>query len=604
MSLELEPETILHPQPTATSNPSQAPVLSTPDTHLFEDPTPTVEHSGRERYTHEQIRDVYEIERTAREVVEGGWRRVALQFPDFMLRDAVSVFEELGMEIEKLAGKGEVVKQDREALEVDVTKLSDKGSAAAPENEDEGKVRFYILADTSYNACCVDEIAAEHADADVVVHYGRSCLSPTKTLPVLYVFTSHPLDMDDVVAAFEKLYLAQGENEKKQKIVIMADIIYHNHVAPLAERLRKRGWTSLMTPEIQHDPDALIPNRKLPEEITAEKLQEYKLFHISTPPNALVMILYSRLSSFAVYPTSSPTVSSSSSYTATTPEILTTTKSLLNRRYALLSHIATQPILGILINTLSHTSTTSTLLSLTQLLRKHGKKYYTFVVGKVNAAKMANFAEIGGWIVVGCWEGGLFDEGGFYRGTVTPYEVELGLKNEGWRIRGGEWRGGLSLEGDGDQGVQDDSTKDEHVQEQSKHELEQRSDPQDEDSEDESSPPEYDFRTGRYITSSHAKTTKTPKPTSSIPPTTTYTTSLAVRAKNTEIASINGVLSPGAEFLKSQRTWQGLGSDFAAVDDENGDGEGEGGRIEEGRRGVARGYVVGRRGPDGNEERH
>lgn len=61
------------------------------------------------------------------------------------------------------------------------------------------------------------------------------------------------------------------------------------------------------------------------------------------------------------------------------------------------------------------------------------------------------------------------------------------------------------------------------------------------------------------------------------------------------------MLSPGAEFLRSQRTWQGLGSDFASVDDERGDGDDGAGRIEEGRRGVARGYVVG---DDVGEERH
>lgn len=27
-------------------------------------------------------------------------------------------------------------------------------------------------------SCCVDEVAAEHINADVVVHYGRACLSP------------------------------------------------------------------------------------------------------------------------------------------------------------------------------------------------------------------------------------------------------------------------------------------------------------------------------------------------------------------------------------------------------------------------------------------
>lgn len=27
-------------------------------------------------------------------------------------------------------------------------------------------------------SCCVDEVAAQHVDADFVVHYGHTCLSP------------------------------------------------------------------------------------------------------------------------------------------------------------------------------------------------------------------------------------------------------------------------------------------------------------------------------------------------------------------------------------------------------------------------------------------
>jgi len=58
---------------------------------------------------------------------------------------------------------------------------------------------------------------------------------------------------------------------------------------------------------------------------------------------------------------------------------------------------------------------------------------------------------------------------------------------------------------------------------------------------------------------------------------------LALRAKG-ELATVNGVVSPGAEYLRSQRTWHGLGSDYTAE---------ESAAIEEGRSGVARGYTVG-----------
>jgi len=40
-----------------------------------------------------------------------------------------------------------------------------------------GKTVF-ILADTTFGSTDVDEIAAEHGDADLVIHYGQASLNP------------------------------------------------------------------------------------------------------------------------------------------------------------------------------------------------------------------------------------------------------------------------------------------------------------------------------------------------------------------------------------------------------------------------------------------
>src|SRR5690349_19773762 len=69
------------------------PVLSTPESHLFEDPTPLSKTSFSERLTDDDVRNIYEVGRTAAEIQTGGWTRVALQFPDNMLNDAPRVFQ-------------------------------------------------------------------------------------------------------------------------------------------------------------------------------------------------------------------------------------------------------------------------------------------------------------------------------------------------------------------------------------------------------------------------------------------------------------------------------------------------------------------------------
>lgn len=559
------------------------PILSTPETHIFEDPTPTTKPVRETRLSDGEVWSVYEVERTAREIVEGGWRRIALQFPDGMLGDGVRVFEGLEKELAilqkygiKQTKKMEDGKDATEALETSFNNLS--ASPAERKEGEKGRHRLYILADTSYGACCVDEIAAEHVDAEVVVHYGRSCLSPTARLPVIYVFTSHPLPLSPVIEAFESTYRPETKGEK---IVLMADIVYHSHIAELKRKLEDRGYSNILVPEVVHDPSSIIPNRKL-DGVDEEQMREYSLFHISDPPPALFLTLSSRVKEMFIYPTTTSTSGIPSK------TLQTNTAQSLRRRYALITSLSTCAIFGILINTLSVRNYLETVTTIKKMIEHAGKKSYTFVVGKVNAAKIANFSEIGGWVVVGCWESSLIESTEFYRPIITPFELSLALKGDEERIWSGEWRGDFaSLVSNVGNGVQEGKNGG-HAEVVEDNQA-VNEDGGDLDSEEESAPPEFDLRTGRYI--SHSRPMRTTISTKS-PVTSSQTESegnaaskeLTRRAKG-DLVTVNGAVSPGAEYLRSQRTWTGLGSDFHEVDASQ--------NIEEGRSGVARGYTVG-----------
>jgi diphthamide biosynthesis protein 2 len=567
------------------------PVLSTPESHIFEDPTP-ITTSNEQRLTDEEIWSVYEVKRTAREIWDGGWRRIALQFPDHMLGDAIRVFEGLEWELKRLGlGREDMPAKDIKAEETLETSFDHLSTSGQDGTREQGEVvekvqrhRLSILADTSYGACCVDEIAAEHVDAEVVVHYGRSCLSPTARLPVIYVFTSRRLDIKDVVAAFEATYTHPEEERKVGKVVLVADIVYHSHIPALKEALEERGWENVVVPEVVHDPSSLIPNRNI--EMDEEELKEYSVFHLSDPPPALLLTLSSRVKDLHIY----PTASSSTSIPTRTLQI--NTRMALRRRYALLASLSTCGIYGILINTLSVRNYLATVSSIKEQIAAAGKKSYTFVVGKVNAAKIANFSEIGGWVVIGCWESSLIESTEFYRPIITPFELGLCLMSDRERVWSGRWRGDFeSLEiGKPVTGTASDAIgtmEDSHEENETENDVAGG----DLDSEEESEPPEFDLRTGRYVSHSRPmRNTAVAPPTSDTSSPSTSTSqekaakTLARRAK-LDLATVNGVVSPGAEYLRSQRTWTGLGSDFSEAEASQ--------NIEEGRSGVARGYTVG-----------
>lgn len=76
------------------------------------------------------------------------------QFPDESLKDSTRVVRALRDQLRSLKKCG----------------IEQNGG-----NKD---VRLFVMADTTYGSCCVDEVGALHVDANCVVHYGHTCFSP------------------------------------------------------------------------------------------------------------------------------------------------------------------------------------------------------------------------------------------------------------------------------------------------------------------------------------------------------------------------------------------------------------------------------------------
>ncbi|EOD50288.1 putative diphthamide biosynthesis protein [Neofusicoccum parvum UCRNP2] len=377
-----------------------APVLSTPETHIFEDPTPPVDPSSLPpRASDAQLAITYEVERTVREIRDGRWRRIALQFPDHMLVDA-----------------------------------------------------------------------------------------PRVTVP----------------------------------------------------------------DEVKEDQQAL---------------RDYQLFHVSDPPTSLLLTLSSRVAAVHIYPIDTP---------RPTQALLASSTRTLRRRYGLLTRLSVEPVFGILINTLSVKNYLHVVDHVKELIAAAGKKSYTFVVGKINAAKVANFSEVGGWVVIGCWESSLIESQDFWKPIITPFELQLTLQDDAQRVWTGEWTGDFQalLRARAEAGAEASPAEEDEAGGAA--ETENGAAGEGWDSDEESAPPEFDLRTGRYV--SHARPMRATAAASArkgvaaqINGTGTASGAAGhslIKRANGDVAQIGGVVSPGAEFLRSQRTWRGLGSEFDALGDD------------------------------------
>ena len=112
----------------------------------------------------------------------------------------------------------------------------------------------------------------------------------------------------------------------------------------------------------------------------------------------------------------------------------------LMKRYYLIERTKDANIVGIVAGTLGVAKYKDMIDHLKALLKTAGKKSYTFVVGKLNPAKLANFAEVDIYVLVACPESCLLEQSEFYRPVVSPLEVEMACN------QAREWTGDYSTD--------------------------------------------------------------------------------------------------------------------------------------------------------------
>ncbi|XP_075615713.1 2-(3-amino-3-carboxypropyl)histidine synthase subunit 2 isoform X1 [Balearica regulorum gibbericeps] len=326
----------------------------------------------------EDLDGFYEMGRAAAFVQGGGFRKVALQFPDELLADAAAV-----------------------AARMEAATGAD----------------MYVLGDTTYGSCCVDEVAAEHAGAEAVLHYGPACLSPCRKLPVLHIFGRQPLDIGRCAEAFRELY-----PDRQSHVVVLSDVVYAHAMGELEQQLCPEYPNIVFSRVVCGDP----PGPALPGEVrqfgrqflveAPGGLQDCAMFYVGA--EGLL------LTSFMLTWNCCPFSSFNPATGCGRRETLNINRALMRRLY-LVERTRDAQVVGILVGTLGVAGYLAVLQHLRKLLHRAGKRSYTLAVGKPNPAKLANFLEVDIFVLVACAQNSLLDSSNFYRPIVTPYELEL-----------------------------------------------------------------------------------------------------------------------------------------------------------------------------------
>ncbi|GHJ87559.1 hypothetical protein NliqN6_3961 [Naganishia liquefaciens] len=92
-----------------------------------------------------------------------------------------------------------------------------------------------LLADVTYGACCIDDFTAKEMGAEMIVHYGHSCLIPVSqtTLKTLYVFVEITIDPIHLALSVRRNFPSERAPFRRDVLHEEANVPDHKGKAPL-----------------------------------------------------------------------------------------------------------------------------------------------------------------------------------------------------------------------------------------------------------------------------------------------------------------------------------------------------------------------------------
>ncbi|KAK8866169.1 diphthamide biosynthesis protein 2 [Kwoniella newhampshirensis] len=350
------------------------------------------------------VEEAFEVDITVEKILEGGYKTIGLQFPDELLPSSVSVYRAIQ------------------------TRIQHTGAQA------------YVLADSTYGNCCPDVLSCLHLPADFLVHYGHACLTPTDALPVHYVFPRRKLDVEHAAQTLSDASQEELGEGGKKGVVVVWDVAYDWLADRITETFTRLSTLPIAFAAIQRP--STIPadtaekgKGKAPALRSIEppkglEMSDCILWYIGEEGRASMNLQMTHASNpLFVYSPTSPTVTA----------LHRTTSRLLSRRLFALHQALNADIFGLIVSNIGLASSKPLLAQLRADLGRAQKKSYTLSVGRLNPAKLANFAEIECFVLIGCNEGGVVDSKDFLAPIITPWELELALQGTDHVWRPDKW---------------------------------------------------------------------------------------------------------------------------------------------------------------------
>ncbi|KAJ1461842.1 putative diphthamide synthesis protein-domain-containing protein [Pelagophyceae sp. CCMP2097] len=294
--------------------------------------------------------------------------------------------------------------------------------------------RVVVLADVTYGACCVDDLTAKALGADFLVHYGHSCLVPSKvtTMASLYVFVEIGFDIRHLADSVKLQFAAAAQIESEggaatvsstaaARVVMAGTVQFTAGLTRAAALLRAESSTLQIT---------------VPQEMP---LSAGEVLGCTSPrldaadgrnPDAIVFVADGRfhLESIMIRNPDVPAYRYDPYAKKLTRERYDSVRMQQLRRAAIKAAKGAESF-GVVLGTLGRQGSPAILGRIRSVLA--GRKHFVLLVSEISVEKLARFDQhVEAWIQIACPRLSIDWGHAFSKPLLSPYEAFVALGAE------------------------------------------------------------------------------------------------------------------------------------------------------------------------------
>lgn len=324
----------------------------------------------------------FEIYKTIRRIKTLDAKMVALQFPEGLLIFACAIADIL----EKFAG-----------------------------------CESLIMGDVTYGACCVDDLTAKALGAQLMVHYGHSCLVPvdvmTAGLKMLYVFVDIQIDLNHFV---ETVRFNFPIDEVTPHLAVVSTIQFVAALQSSSRELTENGYRVTIPQAKPLSPGEILgctsPN--LSDDISAIIYLGDGRFHLES-----IMIANPLIPSYRYDPYNKEF----------TREYYDHEQMRANRLRAIEKAKSARHV-GVILGTLGRQGSTKIMDNLVRRIEETGRTSTTVFLSEIFPEKLSLFNEhVDAWVQIACPRLSIDWGLAFEKPLLSPYEMSVALESIQWR---------------------------------------------------------------------------------------------------------------------------------------------------------------------------